>query len=231
MPNPYDKPATMRTRENRHAKLANPLGKRPPAADCEQDAFAELAKVLEVLKSCDNGAFGGPFAINSRHYFAILFETYDQREAFRKALSLTHHEEQYWDGAALLGSLDYLTSGRKTPSFAARENPFAQKVEKRLTENAVKYSQLRAETKKVTEKMKLYIDDRTWIAVCFPDGASAMEARKKLRLPTDGKYIHIEDMLASIQDIYGIALDVPVVPFALRAEARPDKALNALAES
>lgn len=230
MLNKYDNPATMRTRGNRKATMPNPLADLEITDSIERDCFAELARIIDVFRACDHGEFRGPFAINSPHHFTILFESFDQREAFRKAVGLINHGEQYWAGDAFLGSLDLLKSGRKGPNFSARPNPFAKAVlEKAPTDNAVKYSQLRAEAKKTAEKLKAYTEDRTWISICFDTPKEMTAARKKLGLPAE-KFVHVEDMLTVIQNTYGITLDVPNTPFALRAESRPDKALNALVE-
>ncbi len=228
MLNKYDKPATMRTRGNRKATMPNPLADLEITDSIERDCFAELARIIDVFRACDHGGFRGPFAINSPHHFTILFESFDQREAFRKAVGLINHGEQYWTGDAFLGSLDLLKSGRKGPNFSARANPFAKAApEKAPTDNAVKYSQLRAEAKKTAEKLKAYTEDRTWISICFDTPQDMEEARKKLDLP-DGKFVHVEDMLAAIHKTFGVTLEVPIVPFTLRAESRPDKALKVL---
>lgn len=228
MLNKFDKPATMRTRENRKATMPNPLADLDMTDSIERDCFSELAHVLDTFRACDRGEYRGPFAINSPHHFTILFESFDQREAFRKAVGLMNHGEQYWAGEAFLGSLDLLKSGRKSPNFSARHNPFAKTAPaKAPTDNAVKYSQLRAEAKKTAEKLKAYTEDRTWLAICFDTPQGIATARKKLGLP-DEKFVHVEDMLAAIKKTFGVTLDVPVVPFALRAESKPDKALNAL---
>lgn len=227
MLNKFDKPANLRTRENRKATMQNPLDGLPEYPTIQDSCFAELAKVLEVFRECDKGEHRGPFAINSPVHFTICFESNEQREAFRAALHLKNHGEQYWDGAAFLGSLDLLKKGKSTNTFSARENPFAKQIAKKTTENAEKYSILRAEVKKTVEKMKMFTDDGTWIAVCFDTKKSLQDACKKLGIPND-KFIHIDDMLTAIQKTQKIVLPVPHVQFALRAEPRPDKALNAL---
>lgn len=228
MLNKYDKPATMRTRENRNATMPNPLEGLAMTDSCERDCFAELERILAVFRECDAGQHRGPFAIDSPHYFTITFESYEQREAFRKAMTLTNHGEQYWDGKAFFGSLELLKTGKKGPDFSARPNPFAKTAPKKgANDNAVKYSQLRAEAKKTAEKLKAYTEDRTWIAVCFETQNALSGAFTALGLPQE-KFIHVEDMLAAIKEKFGLSLDVPAAPFALRAEAKPDKALNAL---
>lgn len=230
MLNKFNKPATLRTRENSKATMLNPLAGLEITNSIERDCFAELTRIIDVFRACDHGEHRGPFAINSPHHFTILFESFEQREAFRKAVALINHGEQYWAGDAFFGSLDILKSGRKGPNFSARPNPFAKAApEKISTDNAVKYSHLRAEAKKTAEKLKAYTEDRTWISICFDTPQDMEEARKRLGLPAE-KFVHVEDMLAAIQKTFGVALDVPIVPFALRAESRPDKALNALVE-
>lgn len=230
MLNKYDKPATMRTRENRKATMPNPLADLEITDSIERDCFAELARIIDVFRACDQGEYRGPFAINSPHHFTVLFESFDQREAFRKAVGLINHGEQYWAGEAFLASLELLKSGHRDPDFAGRPNPFAKTApDKAPTDNAVKYSQLRAETKKTAEKLKAYTEDRTWLSICFETPQDMEAARKKLGVPAE-KFVHVEDMLAAIQKTFGVSLNVPVVPFALRAESRPDKALNALVE-
>ena len=228
MLNKYDKPANLRTQANRRASMPNPLADLEMTDSIERDCFAELDRILDVFRACDRGEYRGPFTINSLHHFTILFESFDQREAFRKAVGLINHGEQYWSGEAFLGSLELLRTGRKGPSFAARQNPFAKAApEKAPTDNAVKYSQLRAEAKKTSEKLKAYTEDRTWLALCFDTSQELADAQQKLNLPAE-KFVHVEDMLAAIQQTVGVTLDIPTVPFALRAESRPDKALNAL---
>lgn len=228
MLNKFDKPATMRTRENRKATMPNPLEGLPVTDDCSADCFVELEHVLAAFRECDAGQHRGPFAINSPNFFTIVFESYKQREAFRKAMSLTNHGEQYWDGAAFFGTLDLLKSGKKSPEFSARPNPFLKLTPKKApTENAIKYSHLRAEVKKVTEKMELFIEDRTWIAVCFPTPEALADAFNALGLPP-AKFVHIEDLLPAIEKKCGVTLNVPAADFALRAEFKRDKALCAL---
>lgn len=228
MLNKYDKPATMRTRENRKACLDDPLRDVAYSGTLHSDFRMELDHVLTIFRACDRGEYRGPFTATSPHHFTILFESFEQREAFRKAVGLMNHGEQYWAGDAFLGSLGLLQSGRKGPAFSARPNPFAKAApEKAPTDNAVKYSQLRAEARKTAEKLKTYTEDRTWLAVCFDTPQDMAAARQKLGL-ADDKFMHVDDLLAAIKRTFGVTLDVPAVPFALRAESKPDKALNAL---
>lgn len=228
MLNKFNKPAAMRTRETRNATMPNPLADLEMTDSIERDCFTELARVLDVFRACDRGEHRGPFAINSPHHFIILFESFEQREAFRKAMNLLNHGEQYWSGEALFGSLALLKSGHKGPTFAARPNPFAKATpEKAPTDNAVRYSQLREEAKKTSEKLKAYTEDRTWLAVCIDTPDALVAAQKQLGLSAE-KFVHVDDMLRAIKNTFGVTLDVPAVPFALRAESKPDKALNAL---
>lgn len=228
MLNKYDKPATLLTRESRKATMPNPLDELEGADSIEQDCFNELNKILTVFRACDRGEYRGPFAINSPHHFTIVFESCAQCVAFRKAVGLLNHGEQYWTGEAFLGSLEQLKTRNKSPSFSVRPNPFAKNAPaKAPTENALRYSQLRAEARKTTEKLQAYTEDRTWLAICFDTPQDLAAAIKRLGLRAE-KFVHVEEMLVAIKKTFGVSLDVPTVSFALRAEHKPDNALNAL---
>ena len=232
--NKYDKPATMADRNTRHITMKNPLDGLKYSGNVSADALKELEIVLKAFRASDAGENKGPYGIDSRFFFTIAFESFAQREAFRKALSLTRHGEQYWTGKAFMGSLELLKEKKGTSlSEYKRENPFAKReapvAAKAEPTNAEKYSKLRAEVKRTQEKMQGYTEDRTWIAVCFPSEKDMEAARKKLALP-EGKFIHVEDVCNAVEKKFGISLDVPVVPFGLRAVAKPDKALLALVE-
>lgn len=230
LPNKFNKPAFAPTRESRKATMESPL-KNLPQTDCIADnLLAESRATYKMLLECDRGEHRGPFVCNSPIYFTILFESYEQRESFRKAMNLMAHGEQYWEGTAFFGTLDNMQGKgnascmkpRQNP-FTARENPFAKRT--KAAENAEKYSDLRAETKKVQEKLKRFTEDRTWISVCFNTEKELAEGKDRLAMPASEKFIHIEDVLSVIKSKWGIELDVPIVPFGLRALAKPDKAL------
>lgn len=230
MLNRFDRPATMRTRATMRAKLDNPIADIAFEGNCEQNALAVLERIRQTFLACDAGRHRGPLEITTPHFFAVCCESREQRDALRTAMRLANHGEQYWAGAAVDGTLGMLKSGGSGRTFAKRANPFAKAAPppaaKEVDENAEKYSRLRAEAKKTAEKMALYTEDRTWIAVCFPDDKAMAAFRRKWGLP-DGKYVHVDDFAAALC-AKGIKIEIPAVEFALRAEAKPDKALNAL---
>lgn len=237
MLNPYDRPATRRTAETARAKLDNPLGDIIEHESIEASCLAELEAIRKIFLECDEGAYPGPFAIDSRFFMVFCFESFEQREAFRKSMCLSRHGEQYWDGQAVDGTLDFLKKNgvpktaigaKRSNPFAARENPFATKAAEKKSDNAERYSDLRAETRKAAQRLATFTEDRTWIAVCFTDDKAVEDFRRKWSLPA-GKYVHIEDALVAFSK-NGIALDVPAVEFALRAVTRPDKTLSALVD-
>lgn len=236
MLNPYDRPATRRTAETARAKLDNPLGVIERGS-IEASSLAELEAIRKIFLECDKGAYSGPFAIDSRFFITLCFESFEQREAFRKAMQLSRHGEQYWDGQAVDGTLGFLKKNgvaqtsmgaKRANPFTTRANPFASQAAGKKSDNAERYSDLRAEARKVAQKMATYTEDRTWIAVCFRDDKAIEAFRRKWSLPS-GKYVHIEDLLISLSK-NGIVIDVPAAQFALRAESRPDKALNAFVD-
>lgn len=224
--NRFNKPAEIRDISNHRAKMDNPLDMLEYAGNISSDAFAEMAEILNTFKKCDAGEIKGPFAVSSNVFFTIVFESFDQREAFKSAMFLQNHGDQYWDTAALDGTLDLLKAGSLSASpFAARPNPFLKSSTAPMVPEKPesKYSDLRAEVKKTAEKMKRYVDDRTWISVCAPDQKTIDKFFKKWALPAD-KYIHVDDFVASVQKS-GIKITVPAVPFGLRATHRSDAAL------
>ena len=226
MLNRYNKPANMRDIRTRNAKMVNPLSTLPDYKTTDKNAMAELERVLETFLACDSGKYRGPFKINSPCWFAICFESQDQREKFREQMHLKNHGVQYWNADAFTGTLEILKSGTSSQGFGKRDNPFAKRAMAKKDDsptNAEKYSNLRAETKKTAEKLKRYTEDGTWIAICANDDKELDEVFNKLKI-APAKYVHIEDVLSALESI-GITLDVPIVDFGLRPSARPDKAL------
>lgn len=234
MLNKYNKPAWAETAASRkHPGLPYCILEKAGLPDdkktIEELCFTVFEAFRAAFPKCGD-ELRGPLAVDTPHFFTICFESGVQRDALTRAMYLDKHNDQYWDGKAFFGSLELLQKEGTRPSFAPRANPFGPRANpfaKPEPEKKNKNSNLTATIKSIDAKMDIYTDARVFLCICFPTAKELKAAYARLGLEP-APYVHIEDLLCAIKAKFGLTLDVPIMPFALRAEAKIDKALSAL---
>lgn len=79
--------------------LDNPLDQLEPTGDIEVDAKTELIAAREALRAVDEQRNRRmDFITDSEYWFAVSFQTREQKEAFLQALNLYAHGDKYLDG-------------------------------------------------------------------------------------------------------------------------------------
>lgn len=103
----------------------DPLAEFVPTGDLEADTGAEASALLTAFKKkaeAEQSRF--ELATDSEFWFAVCFQSREQKEAFLKAISWLSHGDKYLDGLTLAGQMGItlprvtLPKPRKSTRFA-----------------------------------------------------------------------------------------------------------------
>lgn len=238
----FNTPSTQAGGLRRPGELKNPLEGLPYTGKPESDSLLEIGVILEALRRADKCGCerANPLTVDSRHWFAVVFETRGQKDEFLNKASLFIHGDKYLVGKIVTEALGALRAGKG--ALASKPKLGGSKLslgfmskygpkEPAKPEISETVRNIREDEKRTAEVLAMTSDAEYWFCICFDTESDlqSFTAAYGLTLETipSGRFrlIHGDDFIAAL-NAKGIPMEITPAVFPYRPHpARPDAKL------
>ena len=113
---PLELPKLGNLKQQTQAPLPDPLAEVDYSGSLEEDSDAEMSATLKAFKErTDKEADRFRLATDTEYWFAVCFQTREQKDAFLQAVKWFEHGDKYLDGAVIAKKLGVTLPSAEVP--------------------------------------------------------------------------------------------------------------------